>query len=1407
MTTRLRQWLPQWIEDTHGDTFELVRHFLARFFDTELGANSGEWRKVAIGIFASVVAIGVTVFQTYYARFFRLQDPVNSTPKLYQAAVREDLIMALAIIMAITAILTLLQWQSLFPSLRDYMALAGFPVSARQIFLAKFAALVILFAAFVLAISAPISALFATVISGHWQENPSSAVMLAATCASLAGGCACVFFSLLAIQGVLLNLVPGRWFLRASLFVQATLFIATVGALPLLRHQPDSAAWWPPAWFVHLWEAIVIEPAASGRPALLAILLPALLAVGAYLLSYHRYRKLLLEAPPAQSGGHWSGFGSRLLEWWIPNPREQAAFAFIWKTLARSRMHRLILLAYAGLALGWVVEAALDAPPVSLHDEGMYGLMAVASPLGLAALMILALRYLFALPVALQANWMFQTADREGRAAWLAAVQRFVIACGIAPVFIAGLPAAISILGWLRGLAVTTLAALVALLCFERLFRDWCKLPFTCSYLPGKVWFWMMIFRWSLAAVYFAAIPPLLLTASGELAGFLALFTGLVLLWRRWRAKRLAQWEQTTLLWEETPEADLEALHLRPLERDASLTTAPQRAPEMFTSLPASRGLLPQAWEEEIAEDRRDPWVFLATVWEDVGYGCRVIRRNPLLSLVVVLTLTVGIGINASVFTVVNGMMLTPHVYRDPANFLRIVPESRLNGEPRQASYQEYRSLRDHTRTLRQLAAFNYFPVLLGDDDPGGNFGMAVSCNFFLVDGLDRALVGRLIDPSDCAASGQAPVAVIAEKVWHQRFASDPHIVGRVTRVNNRTVTIVGVAPDLTSGWLTPPNIWLPYTAQPYLDSSRNGFTDDTLLWLTLAGRLAPEYSRSQARAEFDILERQEDLLHTGRATAVTTTDGSWLEEFELYMSARELFLLAFFIGSFTLVLLIACANVATLLLSRAASRRREIAVRLSLGAPRVRLVRMLVTESLIMAALAGAVSAYLVCHVPHPLFRYLAPRSPDFPMHPDWRIFLYISAVVLLSGILSGLAPALESVKQDLTSSLKGYASLLGGARLRAALVTAQVAMSMVLLVSAGLFAKSEEHSLHADSGYLPQKVVVAQLRFPESTTTAAARIRLDAIAQRMKALPGVHAVAFSDELPMIVRATLEFHPPGRTDAVQAVDTYTGSPGFFETLGLPIIRGREFQEGDGHAIVVSHSLARTFWPKEDPLGKTLTLHGVVSTVVGVAKDVDPVRFASSENPPLYLMRAVHPNRNVLAVRFDGDPRAGAIAVRAALREFDPGMFVVARVLQSWIDQLTEVLWNVVSLIVLLGMVATVLATTGIYGAVSFAVNQRTRDLGIRLALGASRFDIVREVFRSGGRPVARGLFIGLWLSVAQAASLRRNMSGTPLRLDSGDPLLYGGAALLLAAAALVAMSGPARRGSKSNPLDALRCD
>jgi predicted permease len=453
----------------------------------------------------------------------------------------------------------------------------------------------------------------------------------------------------------------------------------------------------------------------------------------------------------------------------------------------------------------------------------------------------------------------------------------------------------------------------------------------------------------------------------------------------------------------------------------------------------------------------------------------------------------------------------------------------------------------------------------------------------------------------------------------------------------------------------------------------------------------------------------------------------------------------------------------------------------------------------------------YLAWRVPHPLYRLIASKLPDFPMPPDWRTFAYISVVVLLTGFLAGIAPALESLRLDLTATLKGHGGVFGGAiggtRVRNLLVAAQVAVSMVLLVEAALFARSEDRALRADPGYAPRRVVVAFLQFPADTPRESMRVRLQAISERIKALPGVRSLSFSDDVPLLRPETMEVQPPARPDASQPVDVYTASPGFFGTLGIPILRGREFRDSDVSSVIVSQSLAKAFWPDEDPIGKVLALPAGSAPVVGVARDIDPLRFGGSDNPPAYRMRHVGDSENVMSVRFDGGASSGAVAVRATIRELDPEVLVFTRLLQNWIEQIMAALWSVASVIVVLGIVAMLLATTGIYAAVSFAVNQKTRELGIRVALGATRFHIIREIFVSGGKPVLQGLIAGLWLSVPTAAGLRESVRGSVIRVDPGEPLLYCGAALVLGAAAIIAMVGPARRGANTHPMDALRCE
>jgi predicted permease len=1401
----MRSKIHNWLQETHGAGFELLRHFWSHPFESEITSDSSEWIKVVSGVLAALASIGILGLKTYLGRYNGLQKLGRG---FYIHGVREDLLTFITLAMALTAVLTLLRWSSLFPSVRDCLALASYPVNPRQIFAAKFTSVVALFAVYVLAISVVPALLFAIVISGPYQENASLFVLASANFAALAGSCAFVFFGLLAFQGVMLHALPGRLFTSASAWLQAVLFMGVIGAIPLLGRQPADAAWWPPVWFVRFWESAAIGAAA--RTPLVAIALFAAVSVLAYVGAYRRYQRLLLEVPRSRHSGH-TGVGTWLLDRWIADPREQGAFAFIWKTLTRSSMHRLILLAYAGVALGWIVKGLLDAPRPKLRDEGMYGLLVILGPLAVSLILTVAIRYLFSLPVTLRANWIYQANEELGRRAWLNATERFVVCCGIAPVFAASAPAVFAIHGPLRAAAALILSFGVSVLWFEALFREWRKMPFACSYLPGQKPAVILLVRYALAAPLLVPISQLVLYSSGDLVAFLALLTFEGVVWWTLRKSRHATWASTGLLFEAVPERDVNALHVPSQSGALSQVTVHAHEQPMFAAgLVGSRGVIPHDWAEEFREDSRNRSMLVSSILEDLRYGFRLVWRNPVLSCVIVLTLTVGIGINASLFTVVNGLALRPHVYKDPDSFVRLIAKSRTQNTVRNLSYDEYVAFRDSTRTVRQLAAYGDFLAMIGDDDSDGSFGLMVSCNFFAVDGIERATLGRLLMPDDCDSWSRIPVAIVSESVWRARFAADPHAIGRMVRINNRPATIVGVVPDRTSNWTVPPGIWVPFTAQPYFDPAHNQFKDPQSLWLWLAGRLKPGYTRSDAENEFEILGRRQDRLNPGRWTTMVAADGSWASELTQSVSGQRLMLLGFFVGAFNLVLFTACANVATLLLSRAAARQREIAVRLSLGAARVRLVRMLVTESVVLAGIAGSISLWLVWRVPLPLYRAVVGVGPDFPMAPDWKIFGYISAVVLLTGVLSGIAPALESLRVDLSGSLKGSASMFGtlvGARTRGLLVSAQVAMSLVLLVGAALFAQAEYRVLHSDPGYLPRKVVVAWLRLPEGTAPANARVRIDTIVQRVRALPGVRSVSFSDGLPMWSRETTEIRPPTRQDAIQPVDIYAASPGFFETLGIRLLRGREFNDSDANAVIVSRSLAKAFWPRQDPIGRQLPLPNAPATVVGVAADVEPMRFGGSDNLPVYRVRHIQPQNNTLMVRFDFGAPGGARAVRAAVHEVAPDLSVMARLMQDWVDRMTEILWNVVSFVLILGLIASVLAGIGIYGAVSFAVRQRARELGIRIALGASKRDIVRQVLMTGGKPIGQGLLVGLWIAVPTAIGLRESLVDSPLRLETGAPLVYCATALFLAAAGLAAMIAPARRGAQSDPCQALRCE
>jgi hypothetical protein len=570
-----------------------------------------------------------------------------------------DQMLFIGLAMALTMLVTLLLWDSLFPDRRDCLALAGLPISPAEIFAAKFTSVAILFGAYVLSLTLPWALLFSAASMGRLQETPAGALIVFGNFAATAMACCFTFLTLLAIQGALLNILPVRVFSRIGVWIQGTLFIATLGAIPIVDRQPYTV-WWPAAWFFNLRTAIITSSLRPARAALLALFVSAGISAVAYLAAYRRHRRMLLESPA--SSRH---FTLDLHARWIRNPLELGAFAFIGKTLIRSKAHRLLLLSYAGLALGWVVKGALDMPAPSLRDQGMYGMLVTVSPLAVAILIIVALRHLFSLPVSPGANWIFQIEDRNGAAYWLRAVERFVLAFGIAPVFVASLPATIAILGLTRALAVTALLALTALLWFEVLFRKWRKLPFTCTYAPPTRPIAVTLVRYALASPGLALIGGFFLYSSQEPAAFLAALT--LQLGLYWKLRRERVQHALSVIFTDAPPPEIQSLHLTAPEGSISAPSHSVAAPDLFAQ--SSRGFLPAAVNDEMEAVQHNFWTGFA---DDIRHGLRLVRRNPVLSAAVVVTLALAIGVNGSVFTVVNGLVFRPHISEDPASFIEI---------------------------------------------------------------------------------------------------------------------------------------------------------------------------------------------------------------------------------------------------------------------------------------------------------------------------------------------------------------------------------------------------------------------------------------------------------------------------------------------------------------------------------------------------------------------------------------------------------------------------------------------------------------------------------------------------------------------------------------------------------------
>jgi len=785
---------------------------------------------------------------------------------------------------------------------------------------------------------------------------------------------------------------------------------------------------------------------------------------------------------------------------------------------------------------------------------------------------------------------------------------------------------------------------------------------------------------------------------------------------------------------------------------------------------------------------------------QDLRHAWAAILSNPLLALASVLTLTLGIGLNAGVFTVVDGLLFRARVQKDPESFVHLSPSYRGTAgkqeTPWSVSTRDYLTLAAEVRTLWDLAGWGIVRVAAPREDP--QLALAVTCNFFDLYGLERPILGRTFAGPECTTPGTPPETVIGEELWRSRYNGDPDIVGKVVRWNGLAVTVVGVVPAGYPGRLRGPGIWLPWTVHAALSPGRDLFAADGVRWLTVEGRLVGGRTRAEARSELQVIASRLDRLEPGRNTTIVLTNGSFGEE--PAVQAEVFWIGSLVMGGLTLILLIACTNVAILQLSRAVTRQREMAIRLAMGAGKWRLTRMLLTETLLMALLAGAASVAVAYAAPGVFAKILStPSMPVYPLQPDRAVLAYLGAAVLLTTGFAGLSPAAESLRVNLAGAMKagdGWSGA-GGASRRGhgLLVVVQVAMCVVLLVTAGIFLRAQQRAALADPGFESRHVLLV----PANGSAG--------LIDSLRAVPSVEAVAVGSAM-----AANEVGEPvparvphvGWEERKEAEITSVSSD-FFAALGVPLVRGRVF--GGPDEVVVSEALARTFWPGEDPVGKWLVLTDASVLVAGVVRDLRVEHPGVTDAPHVYRRHDPRTPPDTLTVRFAGAGDAVQTAIRAELERAGIQTFGPPKTLRALLDESAERMKTLVYMVEVVAATALSLAVLGIYGVVALAARRRTRELGIRMALGATKRLIIGAVLSSGFRPVAWGVGIGLPLAAAGARAVAAVLQRTPIPIVVNDMLLYAGVVLLLASVGLTAMLVPASRASLTDPIKALRQD
>ena len=810
----------------------------------------------------------------------------------------------------------------------------------------------------------------------------------------------------------------------------------------------------------------------------------------------------------------------------------------------------------------------------------------------------------------------------------------------------------------------------------------------------------------------------------------------------------------------------------------------------------------------------------LNTLRQDIVFALRTFGKNRGFTAAVAISIGLGIAANTTVFTMVNAMLLGDLPVRAPDRLVSV-------GGGRSYSWPDFVDYRDQGKAALEglTAYFVIVPASVGGaGEPERVWGQTVDGNYFRLLGVPMQL-GRGILPDEDVATGRNPVVVLSNGLWKRRFAADPNIAGKDILLNNARYTVVGVtAPEFHGadrGLL--PEFWAPLAMSSQLmpDIPSDKLKDKRdAQWVMLVGRLKDGVSRAQATAALNVIKRRiDDTYHKGQKRPPLTLAGAGGLPGGLGQGALGLF--AVFSVVVGLVLLIACVNVASLLLARATTRRREIGIRLSVGASRWRLVRQLLTESVLLSLIGAALGFAMAWMATSAIagFKLPLPVPIGFVFQPDLRVVLFTAALAVGTGIVFGLVPALRATRPDLTTWLKNETTGFGGLRrfgLRNALVLVQVSLSLVLLVCAGLFLRSLQNASSIDLGMRTDGVTLMAFDpklshySPEKSRQFLAQIR-----ERVTAVPGVQSVSFVDSIPLSIGGTtFDVSATGNDPKRVEADVYNVGAQYFETMGIAVSRGREFDlhNDTGATAVLNEELAKRLFPGRNPLGQQITSDGMDDKkhqyeVVGVVRNAKSKTLGETSQSCLYLFLEPRPEQAIsfygISVIARGNTPPGQLehTVRNQLRALDPNLPVFnIETMNEHVNKSMLLPKLCATLLGVFGLVGVVLATLGLYGVMSYAARARTKEIGIRLAVGAQPRGILRMVAGQGLLLAGIGVAAGLAIAFAVTrftASLLYGVSAT-------DALTFIGVPLLMLAVALVAVLIPARRAARVDPLEAL---